>query len=119
MDYPKQGDFVFMDSEPHRGHEIGGHDPNNGNIRRPFLVLSGNVYNEKTGLVYAMAISSKHRESPFRKRIIDYETGVNGDLLLSKVPQYDYMERHGEIIGHIKDKNLFEEILDIFLQIFK
>ena len=49
--YPKQGDFVFMDAEPHAGHEIGGHDPENQNDRRPYLVLSKEVFNYKTGSV--------------------------------------------------------------------
>lgn len=40
MDYPKQGDFVFMNAEPHASHEIGGHDLKNNNCRRPYLVLS-------------------------------------------------------------------------------
>lgn len=119
MTYPRQGDFVFLDAEPHAGHEIGGHSPSSGNVRRPFLVLSGDAYNQKTGFVYVMAISSKHRDSFFRQRIIDYASGINGDLLLTQVPQYDFSARHGEIVGHIKDKNLFDDILDIFLQIFE
>lgn len=118
MNYPKQGDFVYLNAEPHAGHEIGGHDPENGNTRRPFLILSRNVYNQKTHSVYAMAISSKHRKNIFRRRIVDFETGINGDLLLTKVPQYDYVARQGEVIGHIKDQDLFDEVLEIFLQSF-
>lgn len=118
MDYPKQGDFVFISAEPHAGHEIGGHDANAGNVRRPYLVLSRESFNSNTGLVYAMAITSKVRESPIRERIIDMESGINGDLLLTRVPQYDYKARKGEIVGHIKDQDKLEKVLAIFKQIF-
>lgn len=118
MFYPKQGDFVFMDAEPHAGREIGGHDVDSGNVRRPFLILSRHSFNAKTGLVYAMAITSKHRKSPIRESIIDLETKINGDLLLTRVPQYDFKARDGEIIGHIKDEAKFEKVLSVFKQIF-
>jgi hypothetical protein len=32
---PKQGDLIFIDAEPHAGHEEGGHRPQSGHIRRP------------------------------------------------------------------------------------
>lgn len=118
MHYPKQGDFVFMSAEPHAGHEIGGHDPKNNDIRRPYLILSRKSFNSNTGLVYAMAITSKHRESPIRERIVDIEAGINGDLLLTRVPQYDFQARKGEIVGHIKDQAKLEKVLSIFKQIF-
>ncbi|QIA88701.1 type II toxin-antitoxin system PemK/MazF family toxin (plasmid) [Lactobacillus johnsonii] len=117
--YPKQGDFVFMDAEPHAGHEIGGHDPENQNDRRPYLVLSKEAFNYKTGLVHAMAISSKVKESPFRERIIDFESGINGDLLLTQIPEYDFEARRGEIVGHIKDQGKLDRVLAVFLSEFR
>lgn len=119
MEYPKQGDFVFMDAGPHAGHEIGGHDPENQNDRRPYLVLSKAAFNYKTGLVHAMAISSKVRESPFRERIVDSAAGINGDLLLTQVPEYDFEARRGEIVGHITDQGKLEKVLGIFFDEFR
>lgn len=119
MDYPKQGDFVFMDAEPHKGHEIGGHDPESYNIRRPYLVLSKHDFNYKTGLVHVMAISSKVRRSPFRERIVDFSSGINGDLLLTQIPEYDFKARKGKIVGHITDEDKLEKIIDIFLSEFR
>ncbi len=117
--YPKQGDLVYMDSEPHAGHEIGGHDPKNGNIRRPFLVLSREAFNMKTGLVHAMAITSQHRKSVFRERIIDFASGINGDLLLTQIPEYDFKARNGKIVGHISDQSILEDVLDKFISEFR
>ena len=42
------------------------------------------------------------------------ESGINGDLLLTRVLQYDFRARKGKIIGHIRDKSKFEKVLYIF-----
>ncbi|WP_302051009.1 hypothetical protein [Lactobacillus helveticus] len=41
----------MIDAEPHAGHEMGGHNPEEGNIRRRYLVVSRYQYNAKSGLV--------------------------------------------------------------------
>ncbi|WEV37620.1 type II toxin-antitoxin system PemK/MazF family toxin [Lactobacillus sp. ESL0677] len=117
--FPKQGDLVFMDAEPHSGSEIGGHLPEKGNIRRPFLILSRDSYNSKTGRVYAMAISHVHREGiSWRRRFVDFDSKINGDLILNQVPMYSYHSRHGEIVGQCKDRKLMEELCKIVSSIF-
>lgn len=45
-----RGDIVWADIEPVRGHEQGG--------RRPVLVVSHASFNEKSGTIIAMAITS-------------------------------------------------------------
>ncbi|MGN1271671.1 type II toxin-antitoxin system PemK/MazF family toxin [uncultured Lactobacillus sp.] len=119
VNYPKQGDLVFMDAEPHSGHEIGGHDPKKKNIRRPFLIMSQASFNQKTGMCYAMAITSKHRARNTRLEILDFASKIHGDLLLYQVPEYDFISRNCEIVGHIKDEALFNEAKEVFLQIFQ
>jgi mRNA interferase MazF len=32
----RQGDIVYLDADPHAGHEMGGHSPATGNVRRLF-----------------------------------------------------------------------------------
>lgn len=64
-----------------------------------------------------MAISSKVRESN-SKKIVDIESGINGDLLLTRVPQYDFRARKGRIVGYIRDQSRFKKVLYIFKQIF-
>ncbi len=48
MVMPQQGDLIFIDVEPHAGHEEGGHNPTSGNIRLPLVVLSNDGYNQST-----------------------------------------------------------------------
>jgi len=114
-----QGDLIFIDAEPHAGHEIGGHDLEKNNIRRPFLVMSRSSYSNKSGLVIGLAITHVHRESPFRFSIVDFESQINGDALLLQLLSYDFLARHGEVVGHIHSQRQFKSILDQVRNVFE
>lgn len=102
----------MIDAEPHAGHEMGGHNPSNHNIRRPFLVMSRSSYSNRSGLVVALAITHFHRDSPFRFSIVDFESKINGDALLLQLLSYDFLARHGKVIGHIHSERQFKVILN-------
>lgn len=113
-----QGDIIMIDAEPHAGHEMGGHDPKSGNIRRRYLVVSHSEYNSKSGLVVGLAITHVHRDSPFRFPIVDFESGTNGDALLLQLLSYDFVARHGKIIGHLRQSREFDILLEQVRNIF-
>ena len=52
-----RGDVVWADLEPTRGHEQAG--------QRPVLVLSENVFNERSGTVIAIALTSQPQRAGF------------------------------------------------------
>ena len=52
-----RGDIYWADLSPDRGHEQAG--------RRPVLVLSQEVFNERSGTVIAMAITSQPQRAGF------------------------------------------------------
>jgi mRNA interferase MazF len=52
-----RGDIYWADLEPVRGREQAG--------RRPVLVLSGELFNERSGTVIAMAVTSQPQSSGF------------------------------------------------------
>lgn len=52
-----RGDIVWADLKPVRGHEQAG--------QRPVVVLSQDVFNEQSGTVIAMAITSKEQRAGF------------------------------------------------------
>lgn len=54
---PKRGDIVWIEFSPQIGHEQSGF--------RPALIISGEIYNRKTGLCLAMPITSKIKGYPF------------------------------------------------------
>lgn len=114
-----QGDIIMVDAEPHAGHEMGGHDPKQGNIRRRFLIVSRHQYNEKSGLVIGLAITHNHIENnPFRFYVLDFPSKTNGDALLFQMLTYDFIARHGKVIGHISPSAEFDELLKQVQNIF-
>lgn len=104
---PKQGNLIFIDAEPHVGHEEGGHDPKTGNIRRPMVVLSNSKYNQLTGMVVCMPITSKiHLDFRIAVPIRDSASGIQGSIITYQIPNYDFKARHGEIVGYISASTL-------------
>jgi mRNA interferase MazF len=52
-----RGDIVWADLDPTRGHEQAG--------RRPVLVISQSVFNERSGTVIALALTSQEPRAGF------------------------------------------------------
>jgi mRNA interferase MazF len=52
-----RGDVIWADLNPVRGHEQAG--------RRPVVVISHDVFNERSGTVIAMALTSKPQRAGF------------------------------------------------------
>ncbi|WP_240470723.1 type II toxin-antitoxin system PemK/MazF family toxin [Lactobacillus helveticus] len=102
-----------------QGHEMGGHNPEEGNIRRRYLVVSRYQYNAKSGLVVGLAITHNHIDNnPFRFYVVDYPSHTNGDALLFQMLSYDFVARHEQVIGHVKDSTEFDNLLNQVQNIF-
>ena len=52
-----RGDIVWADLDPARGHEQSGH--------RPVLIISQSVFNERSGTVIAIALTSQEPRAGF------------------------------------------------------
>ncbi len=65
-----RGDIVWADLEPTRGSEQAG--------QRPFLILSEEVFNERSGTVIAIALTSQPQKAGFPLSL---------ELLDAKLPQ--------------------------------
>ena len=50
-------------------------------------------------------------DDPFRFYVLDYASHTNGDALLFQMLSYDFIARHGKIIGHIKESTEFDNLL--------
>lgn len=97
-----QGDLIWIDAEPHAGHEQGGHDPENGNIRRPMIVLSTAAYFNQTGLILGMPIThAGSQREDIRPAINDKKSGIRGSVIAYQIQNYDFRARHGKVIGHM------------------
>src|SRR5450432_2964768 len=63
-----RGDIRWADLDPVRGHEQAGH--------RPVLVLSHNVFNERSGTVIAATMTSQEPRAGFPLTLESHATGL-------------------------------------------
>jgi mRNA interferase MazF len=106
--YPKQGDIVVVDAEPHAGREMGGHAPREGNVRRHYVVLSGTPYNNNVGMIIGMPITTSVRyEGNPRYLPILIMAGIDsvkGYVVTWQLQNFDFEARNGKIIGQASSK---------------
>jgi len=105
---PDRGDIVWLDFNPQLGHEQRG--------RRPALVISYRVYNEKIGLGIFCPITSKIKGYPFE--VIISLKKIKGAVLSDQVKSLDWKERNIEFIEKIDEKDL-EDVIEKIEAIIK
>jgi len=95
-----RGDILWADLNPARGHEQAG--------LRPVVVISHDVFNERSGAVIAMAITSQpqHAGFPLTLELQGVDLPKQSWVKISQIRTLS-IERLGIIMGH-----LTPEILD-------
>lgn len=84
MDYvPEAGDVVWLDFDPHSGHEQAGH--------RPALVISPATYNRRTGLMLCCPLTSQAKGYPFEVAISGARPSV---ALADQIKSMDWQARN-------------------------
>ena len=104
-----RGEIRWADLNPVRGHEQAG--------ERPVLVLSHDVFNERSGTVIAVALTSQEPRAGYPLTL---------ELLAAKLPKRSWVkisqirtlstERIGKRLGRTSDEEL-AKVLDGFLEI--
>ena len=97
-----RGDIFWADLDPTRGHEQKG--------RRPVLIISHDIFNEKSGTVIAMALTSKPQKAgyPLTYRIKKSPLPKPSWVKMGQIRTLA-TERLGKKLGHLIE----EEISDI------
>ena len=90
---PDRGDAVWLQFDPHAGHEQAG--------RRPALVLSPALYNGKVGLAVLCPITSHSKGYPFEVAISTRK--LTGVVLSDQVKSLDWRARQAEMIERVPD----------------
>jgi mRNA interferase MazF len=99
----KHGSIVWIDFEPHSGHEQGG--------RRPALVISNGTYNDNSSVKILVPISGT--ESIFPPYLpLDGRTQTTGKILCDHIRTMDIDSRHCEFIEMLP-RDLLEKTLAI------
>ncbi len=98
-----RGEIRWADLAPTRGHEQTG--------LRPVLVLSHDIFNERSGTVIAMAITSQPQKAGF-PLTFELKTGDLPRKSWVKVNQIRTLsnERIGELIGRASPEELLQVI---------
>ncbi|HXH47984.1 MAG TPA: endoribonuclease MazF [Terriglobia bacterium] len=95
---PDAGDLVWLTFDSQAGREQAG--------RRPALVLSPRLYNERSGLALVCPVTSRVKGYPFEVALPD-EMRFGGVILADHLKSVDWKERHAEAAGHVP-----QEVLD-------
>jgi mRNA interferase MazF len=86
---PQRGDVVWITLNPQAGYEQSG--------RRPAVVLSPKLYNDKVGLAILCPITSQVKGYPFEV-LIPSGFSIKGAILSDQVKSLDWHVRNAEFI---------------------
>lgn len=86
---PSRGDIVWLSFDPQEGHEQAG--------RRPAVVTSPKLYNEKSGLALFCPITSKSKGYPFEVQLPE-TCPIQGVILSDQVKSLDWKARKAEFV---------------------
>ena len=98
---PKQGDVVFLDFKPAKGHEQPGF--------RPAVVISNNVFNENTKMVIVCPITSNDKEFPTHYRLENTKK-IYGSVLCEHIRSIDYEIRNLKFVEKLSDNDFISII---------
>ena len=96
---PDSGDIVWLNFTPQAGYEQRG--------KRPALVISPKIYNEKTSLFICTPITSKVKGYPFEVPI-PQGLEVKGVVLSDQIKSLDYKVREANFICKLPQHTLQE-----------
>lgn len=104
--YPKQKDIIIIDSEAHSGKEYGGHSSEN--IRRPMVVVSSDEYNQSTGMIIGMPITSADKSAYpllFKPIMVTNGdgTGIKRYVIMWQLQNFDFYARNGVVVNRGSD----------------
>lgn len=99
----KQGDIIMVNFNPQLGHEQAGY--------RPAVIISNDIFNEKTKLVIACPITSTDNGFPLHVEIAD-TSSIKGFIMCEQIKTLDLNIRDYKVVDIIKNKTL-STVLDI------
>lgn len=96
---PSRGDLVRLSFAPQSGHEQAG--------RRPAVVISPRLYNERSGLAICCPVTSRKKGYPFE---VQLPTGgaVSGVVLADQLKSLDWKARNAERLGEAGPETMSE-----------
>lgn len=98
---PKQGDIVYLDFNPIKGHEQKGF--------RPAVVISNNVFNLNTKMAIVCPITSNTKDFPTHYNLEDTQK-IHGSVLCEHIRSIDYEIRNLKYVEKLSDNDFISII---------
>jgi mRNA interferase MazF len=99
---PQKGDLVILTFDPQAGHEQQG--------RRPALIISNNLFNERVGLAIACPITNTDRNFPFHIAVNNEH--LSGFIMSEQVKSIDYNARKVKFVAKV-DQEVLNHVLGL------
>ena len=98
---PAKGDLITVTFDPQSGHEQKG--------RRPALVISNDLFNQRTGLAIVCPITNTKRDFPFHVAL-PQECTVTGFVMVEQVKSIDFRARQVRLLEKAPEPVLLEAL---------
>ena len=98
---PKQGDVIFLNFNPTKGHEQAGF--------QPAVVISNNVFNQNTKMVMVCPITSNDKYFPTHYNLEDTKN-IHGAVLCEHIRSIDYESRNVKFVEKLSDNDFLSVI---------
>ena len=98
---PKQGDIIYLDFNPTKGHEQSG--------KRPAVIISNNVFNKHTKMIIVCPITSNEKEFPTHYLLEDTKK-VHGSVLCEHIRSIDYETRRVKFVEKTSENDFISII---------
>jgi mRNA interferase MazF len=89
---PAKGDLIALTFDPQAGHEQKG--------RRPALVISNDLFNQRTGLAIVCPITNTRRDFPFHVALPE-ESAVTGFVMVEQIKAIDFRARRARFLDKV------------------
>ncbi|MBU0469121.1 MAG: type II toxin-antitoxin system PemK/MazF family toxin [Candidatus Omnitrophica bacterium] len=100
---PKKGDLITLAFDPQSGKEQKG--------RRPALVISNTLFNEKTGLAIVCPLTKTDRKIPFHIKVDENEF-VTGFVMTEQIKSVDFVSRKAKFL-YRPSLEMLQEVLAV------
>ncbi|APB35122.1 PemK-like protein [Gloeomargarita lithophora Alchichica-D10] len=98
---PSKGDFITLTFDPQAGHEQKG--------RRPALVVSNTLFNERTGLAMVCPLTNTDRGYPFHLPVPN-TSSLTGFVMVEQLKSVDYRVRQAKFVA-VAPTDFLEDVL--------
>ena len=100
---PAKGDLIALAFDPQAGHEQKG--------RRPALVISNDLFNQRTGMAIVCPITNTRRDFPFHVALSD-GSSVTGFVMVEQVKAIDHRARRAKFLDKVP-VHVLNEVLSL------